>query len=409
MYNLFVCAFASAWNGEYWSIELSRCLREYTDDKLTARLGELDDAAIGELKGLPCVFAFEAFNNLAPKFGAIRDVRKRQGEVRVQYEILAVDPFLTAQDLERLTFELDIGKLEMNRTHWAVKEVDLPKELKAIGITLPAWMGESENENKISEVTRRTIIDFLNIGDINWSGRYGDDDFLGRLYDLSKMPSSDRRHKTAAGDIWQHTVNNPDDWPRDWVFYDDRFNLLHAPDREFLRFLRETTHPVVRPSEEDARKLVGIYNDALAADGWQLVEGKAISSKPTFVAQYAGRVAVFEEPTGWQKVDRQLQEMKLRLDSAESEEQWQAVGLLCREAPSDTDAKRMLEAIFAIELRGSTNDQARAHAKAAVNLALALQHKRTPDFRTAALCAEGTWSVVNMLAILAGRRGRRVT
>jgi hypothetical protein len=77
--------------------------------------------------------------------------------------------------------------------------------------------------------------------------------------------------------------------------------------------------------------------------------------------------------------------------------------------PSDTDAKRMLEAIFEIELKGSTNDQARAHAKAAVNLALALQHKRTSDFRTAALCAEGTWSVVNMLAIVAGRRGRRLT
>jgi hypothetical protein len=97
--------------------------------------------------------------------------------------------------------------------------------------------------------------------------------------------------------------------------------------------------------------------------------------------------------------------MKLRLDSAETEEQWQAVGLLCREAlisvaqevyspakhpqiddvkPSATDAKRMLEAIFSVELKGSSNDEARAHARAAVNLALALQHKRTPDFRTAA-------------------------
>jgi hypothetical protein len=186
----------------------------------------------------------------------------------------------------------------------------------------------------------------------------------------------------------------------------------------------------VRSSEEDVRKLVRVYNDALAADGWQLVEGNTNSGKLTFIRQSAGRVAVFEEPTGWQKVDRQLREMKLRLDSAESEEQWQAVGLLCREAlisaaqevfdparhpqiddikPSETDAKRMLEAIFAMELRGSGNDQARAHAKAAVNLALALQRKRTPDFRTAALCAEGTCSVVNMLAILAGRRGQRAT
>jgi hypothetical protein len=139
------------------------------------------------------------------------------------------------------------------------------------------------------------------------------------------------------------------------------------------------------------------------------------------------RAEVFEEPTGWQKVDRQLQEVRLRLDTADSEEQYQAVGLLCREvlisvaqevykpdrhratdgvSPSDTDAKRMLDAIFEIELKGSSNEEARAHAKAAVRLALALQHKRTADFRTAALCAEGTLSVVNMLAVLAGRRGR---
>jgi hypothetical protein len=41
----------------------------------------------------------------------------------------------------------------------------------------------------------------------------------------------------------------------------------------------------------------------------------------------------------------------------------------------------------------------------AVALSLALQHKRTADFRMAALCSEGTLSVVNMLAIIAGRRG----
>jgi hypothetical protein len=66
-------------------------------------------------------------------------------------------------------------------------------------------------------------------------------------------------------------------------------------------------------------------------DGWGLVVVKEVSVKPIYAAQHVGRVAVFEEPTGWQKVDRQLQEVRLRLDTAESEEQYQAVGLLCRE------------------------------------------------------------------------------
>ncbi len=101
------------------------------------------------------------------------------------------------------------------------------------------------------------------------------------------------------------------------------------------------------------------------------------------------------------------------------------VGLLCREAlisvsqavydpdrhkaldrvvPSDTDAGRILESIFVTELQGSANEESRAHAKAALRLALALQHKRTADYRMAALCTEATVSVVNLLAVISGRR-----
>jgi hypothetical protein len=283
-----------------------------------------------------------------------------------------------------------------------------------------------KNENVISEVTRRTIIDHFSVGNVSWVGSLQEDEFLARLYDLSRLPSLDYRYEDAAADIYQHRVRN-DDGEDSWVFYDRRFNLLHASDIEFVRFLCETVHPVVRRSENEVAALVQFYNETLAPDGWQLVEGKTLSGRPIFVGQSAKRAVVFEEPTGWQKVDRQLQEMRLRLDSAKAEEQFQGVGLLCREvlisvaqevydparhpivddkAPSDTDAKRMLEAIFEVELKGSSNEEARAHAKAAVRLALALQHKRLADFRTAALCAEGTWSVVNMLAILAGRRRR---
>lgn len=117
--------------------------------------------------------------------------------------------------------------------------------------------------------------------------------------------------------------------------------------------------------------------------------------------------------------------MKQEVDSATTTERWQTVGLLCREIlisvaqevfdisihktldgiePSDTDVKRMLEAYINAELTGSANEEARSHGKAAIRLALALQHKRTADFRIAMLCAEATISTVNLLAVLAGRR-----
>jgi len=172
--------------------------------------------------------------------------------------------------------------------------------------------------------------------------------------------------------------------------------------------------------------LVDYYNKVLAVDGWRIVEVKRVSGRPVFGYQKAGkRAQVFEEPTGWQKVDRQVQEVRLRLDTAEAEEQLQAVGLLCREVlisvaqevfdplrhkpvdgivASETDAKRMIEAFMETELAGTSNEEARAHVRAALRLALAVQHKRTADFRTAALCAEATFSVINIVAILGGRR-----
>lgn len=286
-----------------------------------------------------------------------------------------------------------------------------------------------DSENQVSEITRRAIVDHFDLAGVPWSGRLDEQEFLARLYDLHRMRSTDHRFKDAAGDIWQHTVRNSD-WESGWVFYDQRFNLLYAPDADFLRFLCETVHPIVRPDGVAAEALIAFYNGELAADGWALVKIREVSGKPIFAATQAGRAVVFEEPTGWTKVDRQMQEVRLRLEQASTEEQCQAIGLLCREVlitaaqavfdparhplvdekqPSDTDARRMLEAIFETELRGSPNEEARAHAKAAVRLALALQHKRTADFRTAALCAEGAASVVNMLAIVAGRRGGRAT
>src|SRR5439155_17581171 len=167
--------------------------------------------------------------------------------------------------------------------------------------------------NDISEVERRGIIHYVIASGTSWSGRLQEDDFLARLYDLGAMPSTDWRLRNAAGDIRHHRVN----WEDDWVFFDSRFRLLHGTDEAFVRFLCETVHPVVRPDEGEARMLVDEYNRQLAVDGWGLVEMKQLSGKPVFAGQKGGlRTEIFEEPTGWQKVDRQLQEVRLRLDTA---------------------------------------------------------------------------------------------
>jgi hypothetical protein len=130
-------------------------------------------------------------------------------------------------------------------------------------------------------------------------------------------------------------------------------------------------------------------------------------------------------PTGWQRVDRTVGEIRDRLASATTEEQFQAVGLLCRDVlvslaqsvydrerhppldgmePSATDANRMLEAYIAVELAGGANEEARRLAKSALGLANALTHRRTATFREAAMCVEASTTVINVIAILAGKR-----
>lgn len=80
---------------------------------------------------------------------------------------------------------------------------------------------------------------------------------------------------------------------------------------------------------------------------------------------------MFDEPTGWAKVDRIVTEIRQRLEQASTEEEFQTVGTLCREAlislaqavfdatrhpivdgvkVSPTDFKRMMEAYFTVEL-----------------------------------------------------------
>ena len=93
--------------------------------------------------------------------------------------------------------------------------------------------------NKITEITRKNIFDFIQAEGIWWSGRMTETDFLSRLFDLEQMESFDSRFNNAVGDIWQHRINNPNDWEDNWIFGDSRFNLLHCADSIFLNFLSE--------------------------------------------------------------------------------------------------------------------------------------------------------------------------
>lgn len=178
---------------------------------------------------------------------------------------------------------------------------------------------------QVRRQTRVNIVDGLRIDKVAWSGTLDDINFLARIYDLQAMPSHDARYKDAAGDIYQHRVNNFD-WENDWVYDDIRFGLLSGPQEIFLRFLCEVVHPVVRPDKDEAIRLVAQFNDQLRQDGWELVEEERIAGRPRFVVgrlQLAGGRSVSRARTvadaldaGWMQKEIERLEVAIEADPA---------------------------------------------------------------------------------------------
>lgn len=138
MYNLFVSSNDDAWDCESWVMEKSRCITEYSDQALINRYAALTPENISELKRYPCIFAYEGNKN--PRFGKLRNViAARQNNLRIEYQIMDIEPFITAADIKEMSLSLDIDKWEMSRTHWAVKDVDLPLVLRKKDVILPSW------------------------------------------------------------------------------------------------------------------------------------------------------------------------------------------------------------------------------------------------------------------------------
>ncbi len=153
---------------------------------------------------------------------------------------------------------------------------------------ISGWRGQ---DTELSALTRQNIFDGLRLEKVRWSGVLEDVEFLQRIFDLKAMPSFDTRFTDAASDIWQHRVNN-DDWDDDWVFGDTRFNLLHCSSEQFVRFLAEMVHPVVRPDRNEALQIVQHINEQLKPERWHLVEEERIAGRPRFVGRrFAGTAA----------------------------------------------------------------------------------------------------------------------
>src|SRR5689334_13502456 len=100
---------------------------------------------------------------------------------------------------------------------------------------------------KITEITRKSIISHLLSRKTGFSGSLEMIDFVGRIWPLSSMPSTDSRFKDAHGDIWQHMINN-NDWEEEYLLT-EYLELLTCDDDTFIQFTELSIHPTVVPDK----------------------------------------------------------------------------------------------------------------------------------------------------------------
>lgn len=125
----------------------------------------------------------------------------------------------------------------------------------------------------------------------------------------------------------------------------------------------------------------------------------------------------------WDRIKRTITKIKRDSDIAKNEEDFQSIGLLCREviislaqvvyipwlhgdkddkgvSISETDAVRMIGNYLNYSLSGSSNEELRSYAKNANKLANMLTHKRNATKKDMLLAVSATISLINFIGII---------
>lgn len=133
MYNLIMSSFPGFWDQSPQTFSVDRIF-EHTKKFLVDKFQSLEGPALKEILDFPTLFAYEQVNDEDACIGRVIELRKRGKEVRIAFELDEALPRISASTLKQLEWELEIGEWEFNRTHWAIKDVDLLFELSKAGI-----------------------------------------------------------------------------------------------------------------------------------------------------------------------------------------------------------------------------------------------------------------------------------
>ena len=141
-YNLFVIGDETFCDGHF-IVPKDRALTECMSQEAKDQFSALGKDAVSQIKTFPSIFACENHgygktdDTHQAFFGFITDVKIQDNGVKIYFRPLSTLP---QQRLNEIAFKIALQGAsainELNRTHWAIKKVNLIEELKAAGISV---------------------------------------------------------------------------------------------------------------------------------------------------------------------------------------------------------------------------------------------------------------------------------
>ena len=146
-YSIFVQGTDDFLEKEYFYVDKDRALNSgLTSDSIRNKVNALEPDAIEQVKTFPAIFCSENHqygktdDDQKAYYGIVYDIKVQDNGIKIYYQILNE---ITQQTLNEHLFELALSGNdrfnELNRTHWAIKKVDLVTTLHEIGIRVLAY------------------------------------------------------------------------------------------------------------------------------------------------------------------------------------------------------------------------------------------------------------------------------
>lgn len=134
MFNLLIASGAEAWDQGVFLFPRERVVREYTEESISERYRDLTPAVVRELIKFPALFCVEG-EEIDSRVGRITSAKARKNDVKVEFEFDKSIPPVKAGTLADNSIHFELGRFELTRTHWAIKDGDLWAILGKLGIS----------------------------------------------------------------------------------------------------------------------------------------------------------------------------------------------------------------------------------------------------------------------------------